>query len=842
MIQIKSIKMSDFGRHKKIDDKFNGHVIGLSGPNGKGKSTVLQALQLALTGTIDHPDALREFIRRSGEDNPPKAAQVEVEFVADGKHGRIVRRITPTTTSRKLYWDGDDKPITSEKKVASLLFDILGVDKKAINSTVFISQGEMNHMFKQETDRRGFYTKLLMLGHLAKIGNIAETHRAHIADSVQDLGAVRDAADSAYNEAAEYFDTVDQALRSFPDVAAPLRDMRKLSSLFNEQDEADDSLRRIKHRIAAIPGMDPENGDEQLAVQKLSLEDTREQIETATLKKNDWFKANTSYQELHTLVRSQKETNDKFVELREAETKLADHGEAGDDPASLIQTCKSTLADIERKSNLEIELPGLLATSKAAIKDEGDHRIELEAAEKAHQQYRDEYLSWKADLDVRKKIQDDIDAKHISGDCGCPVCGSDDPDGEFLARTIAEADHRVAALKPLSDKATERVKILQSALEDKVKVTDAAGKKYISVDEDLKRLNVTLVLTNKSRVELDLAKLQEDQKAFTIHASEANRLQDVVTKHRQQTLGLSETTAEQRKISEQSLLSAKETLEKSQWSESDDRVLLENTKKAKGLSQELDVFTRILADHGAANSRLSNAEKALQSHINIVQASESNPLKDASGVLTVNDVADVTIDLENKQKERDEAVGRKDAANEALKAASRKVDELSLRTAEQKHRLKLADDLARLRDTFRPNGASLEYLNYKFGKIARLAADYLAESGADFMVAPSEEIPLSYEFLRTDRSDEVWMPQSRMSGGQKVRLAVATLRAIHAMIMPEVGLLVLDEPTTHLDVEAQRSMADMLQQIGEEGTLQMIVCDHSTVLIDAFSDTIEIPD
>ena len=84
------------------------------------------------------------------------------------------------------------------------------------------------------------------------------------------------------------------------------------------------------------------------------------------------------------------------------------------------------------------------------------------------------------------------------------------------------------------------------------------------------------------------------------------------------------------------------------------------------------------------------------------------------------------------------------------------------------------------------------------------------------------------------------MPQSRMSGGQQVRLAVATLRAIHALAMPDVGLMSLDEPTTHLDDDAKQSMADMLQKIGEEGTLQMLVCDHSPVLLDALSDQIKI--
>jgi exonuclease SbcC len=195
-----------------------------------------------------------------------------------------------------------------------------------------------------------------------------------------------------------------------------------------------------------------------------------------------------------------------------------------------------------------------------------------------------------------------------------------------------------------------------------------------------------------------------------------------------------------------------------------------------------------------------------------------------------------------EQTAYDHQVGKGVAAREAMLQASAAVGELELKIAEQGERRVLAQDLCKLRDTFKPSGASLEYLDYKFGQIASMASDYLAESQADFMVAASAEIPLAFEFVRLDRPDEVWMAQNRMSGGQKVRLAVATLRAIHALVMPDVGLLVLDEPTTHLDDDAVRSMAEMLKKIGDEGTLQMVVCDHNPVLIDAFSDIIEIPE
>jgi len=843
MIQIKSIKLTDFGRHKKIDAQFEGHVVGLSGPNGRGKSTVLQALQLALTGTIDHPDALREFIRRSSGAKPPKAAQVEVEFVADGKEGRIIRRITPTTSTRKLYWDGAEKPITAEKKVASVLFDILGVDKKAINSTVFISQGEMNSMFKQETDRRDFYTKLLMLGHLAKVGNIAETHRAHIADTVQDLGAVRDAADATYREAAEYFETTDEALKAFTDVTEPLADMRALSGLFTNQAEAEEEMETARKKLdLAIPDVDEDKVESVIEDKKSKLNEQRAKLEELTNRQHAHLKAKGDQQAAAEIVRRNEDAIKKFDELAEAEKELENHISVGSDPTPLIRACEDKLAELERLDEMEKALPGLLEARNDAERKQAEHTENVKSVTKSYDEVRGKYKEWDTDLKVRLKIRQSVDAGHMDGDCGCPVCGAENPDASFLDRTIAEANAALKELEPTGVKLGEEKEAAEADLARFTNLATIARSNHENTDRDYKRAKVTLALVDKSAVEKDLVSHREALKIFTIHAEEDRRLKEVVRSKKAATAGLESVTNNDMAKSRLALEHADHDLNVNPWSDEDKETMTYLTRYTRELTEELEGLTGVIASHTNSRERLAQASKELQDRINTVTSIPGNILEDVKTALTAQHVLDVTSELEVKKQERDEAVGRKDAANEALKAASRRVDELSLRTAEQKHRLKLADDLAKLRDTFKPNGASLEYLNYKFGKIARLAADYLAESGADFMVAASEEIPLSYEFLRTDRSDEVWMPQSRMSGGQKVRLAVATLRAIHAMIMPEVGLLVLDEPTTHLDVEAQRSMADMLQKIGEEGTLQMIVCDHSTILIDAFSDTIEIPE
>jgi DNA repair exonuclease SbcCD ATPase subunit len=74
---------------------------------------------------------------------------------------------------------------------------------------------------------------------------------------------------------------------------------------------------------------------------------------------------------------------------------------------------------------------------------------------------------------------------------------------------------------------------------------------------------------------------------------------------------------------------------------------------------------------------------------------------------------------------------------------------------------------------------------------------------------------------------------SKLSGGQKVRLSIAFLVAVQRLIIPEVGLLILDEPSTHLDsagVESLRELLMSLSTLLQNTNSQVWVVDHNPAL------------
>jgi energy-coupling factor transporter ATP-binding protein EcfA2 len=85
------------------------------------------------------------------------------------------------------------------------------------------------------------------------------------------------------------------------------------------------------------------------------------------------------------------------------------------------------------------------------------------------------------------------------------------------------------------------------------------------------------------------------------------------------------------------------------------------------------------------------------------------------------------------------------------------------------------------------------------------------------------------------------MGQEQLSGGQAIRLSLAMLLACQQIILPEVGLLVLDEPSSHIDKEGVERMRDLflsLQQVMTNTNMQILVVDHNDRLATAFETTV----
>ena len=158
---IHSLKLENFGKHKNLEiNNINSSIVGIVGPNGFGKSTILKAIAFAFKGKDDdYP--INECIK-----NDAVSGSIELVFEKNNIIGKIVRKFGKKD-SALLEWDSN--VYTRKLDISNKIDEILGVDKQVLSNTIFIKQGEILDLIKATPGKRKeLFSKLLNLDFLNK--------------------------------------------------------------------------------------------------------------------------------------------------------------------------------------------------------------------------------------------------------------------------------------------------------------------------------------------------------------------------------------------------------------------------------------------------------------------------------------------------------------------------------------------------------------------------------------------------------------------------------------------------------------------------------------------------
>lgn len=156
MMKIKSVSFSNFkyvAKDREIKlDLSNAESLIMGGPNGYGKTTVFDALELLITGTIRHfnsdlPNKGKESISVLANDSNSDIC-VAAEFISDNVIILVERRfVSSNNFDSSLMMDSE--PIDDEK-----LFSILGISKNLFELGIYISQIDSLNFLQQKYKTR----------------------------------------------------------------------------------------------------------------------------------------------------------------------------------------------------------------------------------------------------------------------------------------------------------------------------------------------------------------------------------------------------------------------------------------------------------------------------------------------------------------------------------------------------------------------------------------------------------------------------------------------------------------------------------------------------------------
>lgn len=495
-MRLNSLHLVNFRQHADSRITFDTGLTGIIGPNGSGKTTILEAVAWALYGN-SAARGTRESLRYNRA--PPRATvRVELDFDLAGHRYRVVRGLT----NAELYLDGASAPIANSiTGVTELLQRRLGMTRNEFFNTYFTGQKELNVMAAMgPSDRAKFLSRVLGYEKLRVAQDLVRERRKlitaemaglrsgmpdreHVERLLADARTRRGTADHRLGEAERRARESAAALAAAtPPWEHVQRERERLQELLTDLKLAErdqDSLARDGERIARELA--------EVAAARSELETLRGELDAFPRVVGELQRADERYREegrRQTLLEAERALAEELARLRERRSKLE---------AAPAREEEVTIELETRRRELEDALGQLEARRTEWVRDRQEAETKLEAL-------RSQYA------DVRQQ-RDRLVAAGEEGQC--PTCAR--PLGGHY-RTVLD----------LLDEQAETVRVDGSYFKARLEQLEEMPPEVRGLDEQRRTLTQDVGALERRLAKVQLA-VQESQQVARDMASKEQR-------------------------------------------------------------------------------------------------------------------------------------------------------------------------------------------------------------------------------------------------------------------------------------------------------------------------------
>lgn len=837
-MRINRLVIKDLGKHKKLDFILGGPVVGLMGANGSGKSTILKIIHFLMTGYTPPKEVQESFLRRVDPEleEEPSFGLAEIEFSSQGAHCKLSRRVGVASTRRL---EIDDKVYTRADEIQYALTDILGADKYAIDNAVFPAQGELDKViFGSQADREELLVKLLLLGHMQKVADIAASKIKILGSEIQDFSVLHDELLNSRRLAEEELGLAISRLNKGTSYDLEIDQFYAYNKISYDLEQLGETIRKKKTTIST--NIVQFNNILQAQAAKLNTS-----LSVLTDLSNLISKLRTKMKEVSdekTRLLEHKSSRERFFALTQHLEKINAEYQAAsallqkpitnEEMNQLVASHTRQLRRQELKKHLvalQIELGAMLGNLKVL-------KTDLAALTLARDQWDAEFNRVRAEQALYGTIMETC-AIALSG-CNkdCPVCGSD------LTNLNLQKRHDTAAVKwdeyALSlAAASTRFTAASNSVNDKIARINRAEAAEVTMTTEMCTIEQDLCADSDLDINELSNNIQTAQKATNVYYQVVGTLNSLKKDIEDTTNALSKFSDADRKAfsnssnawEEERLAKLTDTLTRWEAHMEDmqntytnlsgiDALLTADNKEVAELNARVVTLTAELNDH------FSKFSPRLMSIIN-------------SGSL------DIEKDLKDKNQVYVEAKARAEQLKIQTNGIKKRLLEIEDKIALDADKRAVISELQRLIAAFSRSGIPMAYVQHKFDSLVSMTQENLEIMDANFAIVPHATRPVSLQFYRVDEPGQVLFDHEKLSGGQKGRVSIAFLLAVQQLLIPDLGFLVLDEPSMGLDTESKENLKDLLLNIGhqlETTDNQILVCDHAQELEPAFYNFINL--
>lgn len=827
-MKILEIRINNIGRHKRLHNKFNAAVVGLLGPNGCGKSTVLSVLKYLFTGLLDQPQ--ETYIRNGGAKEEIKYGEGYAKFEQNGMVGEIYRRVG-SPAQRWLVWEG--VKYTKAADIESKLTEIFGADKYAM-SQIFVAQGDLDKfLFGKQSDREDMFVKLLLLGHINKVADAIAIKLQTLNKELTDFTLVTDELQAQKNALEIALADIETELTTREDLSSVISVLSSLQFISEDVRKLNNEQRGIEADI-----LRKENAFKDWLSSNTKWEDFSEDPAWARNMSSSVETLGREVADIEHMLKVQSRLNNTKQRILKLEASN-----------ELARTARSTIpSDIVDRYNAACSM-------LASVREYEDRVVKAQQAAKDLETARQEHLITQHQLTqipdsscslAEEKLQKSIREaekthlrysvlKHVHDghSSTCPVCDSSNINQEDVPARLAAAE---AAANRAADELA-RAKVISSKLantrEAYRRAYDMATSNLADKAKNFAESNPGEPPCDKNSDELqkDLDNIKVSIERYDSLTIDIKSRDAAIEELRTTQLELeAELSSYQHEVSEElfrrkldELLACKSELQ------------LYNSLLEKINEHDSDIKD-LRIKHSESKSRVASQLKEFDSlyaelpHHILVNLNKSG-------------IDNTKAHAEEQQKERQAKLGEKVQLQKQADELLQRVTDLENAKDRDREKQKLIDELRRLKEAFSRGGITTLLMRDRFAQLSELAQRNLEIMNANFVVYPDEHKLVTLNFVRTDDDTGAVFSQEKLSGGQRVYLTIAFLLAIQQLVVPELSFLLLDEPSLHLDPEAKSSLADLLGNLNaqlDNAEAQVIVSDHAPELESAFGDIIRL--
>ena len=877
--------------HKETRLKLEPGITVIVGPNGAGKTSIIDAITYALFSIHSRDPRKKEPLIRLGA---PRA-YIRVCFRLGSRKYIVERIINRAGASDARLYEVDEQNSRrliayGVKNVELEIRKLTGIDASLARFSMIARQGEIDLILYDKNKRIDMLNTLLGLNAIEKAyerikylvkeienrRNLIINDISHLENEVQRLRKEVEVKPQLQSQLAKITQKLLEKKQLLSELEEKLQHLRTLHeeyiSLSNRREMLEKELAEVENEIREVEDelRDIESQINAIMEKYGSIEEVKSKVEVAKRVRVLLEKKSMLEREIANIANFIRKYRGRVVEVKELEELMRRRRLLYDQLTRLsnrvaeYETIKKRLTDLDREINrLREEKERAIARIVAiveqalnrrniALRDpqrllsalqqlEAKSKSVLEKLEKDFDRLNSEVGAIRSQLDEVSKQLELL--TRASG--RCPLCGRP-LDAEHRMKLIKQLRAKKLELEAKLSKLIEKKERLKKDMEFVKSVLEGSSKARSKVEEMVSYIRT---LDEKLRVvEREKQELQNKLLELLAAVKEYDALRDEIGKVEERIKQLEhlQELATKIKVEEERLNKLKEELIHTEqmleealagYSLNEIVYIVENLEEFEKVISEYD---RLMVEKKQLEKRLANLKSKYEQKVveleEVVDRLRSLEFSEEEFRNVDKRVKEVRREIEDLIKEQamlEERLRKVEEDEKKLQDCEKLVEEKRKMLAKIN---KAYSDLKRIQKVLEPSGLP-RLIRLKAKKIIEmLMQQFIMRFGVD---ALGVELDSEYNvyLLTRDGKKSVTM----LSGGERIALALAFRLAIARALGGKLGVLILDEPTVHLDEERRRELVEILRQ-GPKllGVNQMIVVTHDRELEEAADTVVEV--